>query len=177
MIPPLRDEPTQTTTHVLPDVLEPSLTIVFCGTAAGKTSARVGAYYADPRNKFWATLYNVGLTPHQLKPEGFWTLPQYGLGLTDLAKYTSGSDVDLHSKDYAIEMFEAQILKYTPKLLCFSSKEAAKQYFGIRHVDYGELNKQIGDTRLFVAPSTSGSGNGYWDITYWHQLAALSQTL
>lgn len=42
---------------ILPDVIEPGLRIVFCGTAAGAKSAAVGAYYAGPGNAFWATLH------------------------------------------------------------------------------------------------------------------------
>ena len=81
--------------HVLPDVLEPGLRIVFCGTAAGHVSARRGAYYAHPQNRFWPALHAIGLTPRRLKPEDYPELPQWGLGLTDLAKHVSGMDRDL----------------------------------------------------------------------------------
>ncbi len=176
MIPPLHEEPAETTSHVLPDVLEPNLTIVFCGTAAGATSARAGAYYAGPGNKFWKTLYTVRLTPQQLKPSDFRTLPQYGLGLTDLAKYASGSDQSLRRTDYAVKPFLKKIRGFAPKLLCFNSKKAAKTFLGTEYVEFG-LNGHIGNTQLFVAPSTSGAASGHWDIDYWHQLVGLSQTL
>ena len=42
---------------VLPDVLEPGLTVVFCGTAVGATSAQVRAYYAGRGNRFWEVLF------------------------------------------------------------------------------------------------------------------------
>ena len=48
---------------VIPDLIRPGLRIVFCGTALGAASARAGAYYAGPGNKFWPTLHEVGLTP------------------------------------------------------------------------------------------------------------------
>ena len=38
--------------HVLPDLIKPGLKIVFCGTAAGTVSAKRGAYYAHPQNRF-----------------------------------------------------------------------------------------------------------------------------
>ncbi len=53
---------------ILPDVLAPGLDIVFCGTGAGAWSARVGAYYGKPGNKFWPTLHAVGLTPRRREP-------------------------------------------------------------------------------------------------------------
>ena len=42
--------------HILPDVLQPGLALVFCGTAAGKRSAAERAYYAHPGNMFWRAL-------------------------------------------------------------------------------------------------------------------------
>jgi double-stranded uracil-DNA glycosylase len=62
---------------ILPDVLAPNLKVVFCGTAAGTQSAEVGAYYAGRGNKFWRTLYEIGLTPRQLAPHEFTSLPLY----------------------------------------------------------------------------------------------------
>ena len=80
---------------VLPDLVRPGLRIVFCGTAAGTVSAARGAYYAHPQNRFWAALCAAGLTPRLLKPEEFEQLPQWGIGLTDIAKRASGMDREL----------------------------------------------------------------------------------
>ncbi len=81
--------------HVLPDLLKPGLKIVFCGTAAGNVSAARGAYYAHPQNRFWSALHAFGLTPRKLRPEDYAELPQWGLGLTDIAKHVSGMDREL----------------------------------------------------------------------------------
>ena len=54
--------------HVLPERLKPGLKLVFCGTAAGRQSALQQAYYAHGQNKFWKTLYEVGLTPSLFAP-------------------------------------------------------------------------------------------------------------
>jgi TDG/mug DNA glycosylase family protein len=56
---------------LLDDLLRPGLRIVICGTAAGERSAKLGAYYAGPGNKFWRTLHKVGLTPRALIPAEF----------------------------------------------------------------------------------------------------------
>ena len=82
-------------THKLPDVLTVGLRVVFCGTAAGVQSARAGAYYAGRGNKFWRTVFTVGLTPRLLEPAEFRTVTQYGIGLTDIAKTYSGADSGL----------------------------------------------------------------------------------
>lgn len=76
---------------VLRDVLVSDLRIVFCGTAAGFASAKQRAYYAGPGNAFWRTLFEVGLTPRLLEPAQYHIVPQYGLGLTDLANIRAAS--------------------------------------------------------------------------------------
>ena len=78
--------------HVLPDVLAPGLSIVFCGTAPGHVSAARGAYYAHPQNRFWRSLHEVGLTPNLLRPEDYALMPGFGLGLTDIAKRDRGME-------------------------------------------------------------------------------------
>src|ERR1700710_1081930 len=83
---------------VLPDVLAPGLRVVFCGYAPGTASARAGAYYAGPGNRFWLTLHEVGLTPHLLPPAEFARLPEFGIGLTDISKTASGSDAEVGSR-------------------------------------------------------------------------------
>ena len=69
---------------VLPDLIEPGLTTMFCGSAASSASARVGAYYAGPGNRFWTVLHETGLTPHLFVPAEFQELLSLGIGLTDL---------------------------------------------------------------------------------------------
>ena len=117
--------------HVLPDILRPGLRIVFCGTAAGPVSAARGAYYAHPQNKFWSALEAVGLTPRLLKPEEYGELPQWGLGLTDIAKHVSGMDRELPQGALGREAcaaLEAKIRATAPKLLAFTSLTAGRRY-------------------------------------------------
>ena len=157
--------------HKLPDVLANNLKIVFCGTAAGDKSAQVGKYYAGPGNKFWKVLFQVGLTPTQLTPCQFKELLQYGIGLTDVVKHRSGSDRQIIFKEKSIEALRGKILKFQPGILCFNGKRAGKEFFSVKRVDYGFQSEKIGTTRLFVAPSTSGAANGFWDIRWWQRLA------
>lgn len=159
--------------HVLPDVLASNLKIVFCGTAAGPESARRKAYYAGPGNAFWPTLHEIGLTPRILAPEEYASVPQFGLGLTDLAKHTSGCDVHLSRSDYSRDALSENIARYQPRVLAFTSKRAAQEFL-LRPVDYGELEERIDQTRLFVLPSPSGAARRWWgDGRYWKHLSSL----
>jgi len=158
---------------VLPDVLAPGLRIVFCGTAVSTTSARLGAYYARPGNKFWPTLFKVGLTPRQLQPGEYATITDYGLGLTDLAKSVAGIDAALEDRHFERAGLRGKIERYSPLILAFTSKRAAQEFTG-HDVDYRFLKETIGSTRLFVLPSTSGAANGSWSIGPWEELAAVA---
>jgi TDG/mug DNA glycosylase family protein len=161
---------------ILPDLLIANLTIIFCGTAAGNKSAERKAYYAGKGNLFYATLFKIGVTPRQLKPEEFPELINYNIGLTDLAKYTHGMDKDLKLDDYDIKGFEGKILKYQPKVVCFNGKTAASKYLEVddtKLLDYGLQSRTINKTKLFIAPSTSITAFAYWDESYWHQLKEL----
>jgi G:T/U-mismatch repair DNA glycosylase len=75
----------------LDDLLEPGLTIVFCGTAAGLRSAALAQYYAGPGNQFWKVLAQVGLTPRQLSPHEYGLLPQLEPDKLFVAPSTSGA--------------------------------------------------------------------------------------
>lgn len=159
---------------MLDDLLQPGLKLVFCGTAAGTESARRKAHYAGRGNKFWRILHETRLTPRQLAPEEFIFLPQFGIGLTDLVKGKAGMDHTLLKQDYDRKAFERRILDTQPKVVCFNGKQAAMAYMQVKHVEFGiQSERQIGKTKLFVAPSTSGAAGGFWDASVWHDLAGL----
>jgi TDG/mug DNA glycosylase family protein len=155
---------------VLPDVLPPGLRLVFCGTAPGTASARAGAYYAGPGNRFWTTLHEVGLTPVLLAPVEFTRLPQFAIGLTDLNKTGSGSDREVGRGGFDPERLEAAIAAVGPAHLAFNGKNAARVALG-RVVDYGPQPERIGGATVWVLPSTSGAARGFWDIAPWRDLA------
>lgn len=78
------------TTAVLPDELEPYLKILFCGMAAGITSAAAGHYHAHPANRFGRALHELGLTPQQVMPKECRTVLCHGLGLAGIVKHRAG---------------------------------------------------------------------------------------
>jgi double-stranded uracil-DNA glycosylase len=158
------------TTPILPDVLAPGLRVVFCGTAPGAASARAGAYYAGPGNRFWITLHEVGLTPVLLAPAEFARLPEFGIGLTDISKSASGSDLEVGRRGFDPARLAAAIAEASPAHLAFNGKNAARGALG-RPVEYGEQPERIGGATIWVLPSTSGAARGFWDIEPWRTLA------
>lgn len=158
---------------MLEDILASGLGLVICGMAAGPVSAARGEYYAGPGNKFWRILHETGLTPRQLAPGEFRSLPRFGIGLTDLLKVQAGRDAALDLTLSDPDGLRRKIERFAPAVLAFNGRAAAKVYLGTHEVEVGLQRETIGATQLFVAPSTSGAASGYWDAEAWHELARL----
>jgi TDG/mug DNA glycosylase family protein len=159
--------------HILPDRLKPGLRLVFCGTAAGRLSAQRQAYYAHAQNKFWKTLFDVGLTPRLVAPAEYEMLWDHGIGLTDIAKFTYGMDHQL-PKDalgaQAVAALKARIQKARPAILAFTSLNGGRKVMGPKAIA-GEQREKLGDTRVFILPSPSPLAANHWDIEPWRALA------
>lgn len=166
---------TQSEKDALPDVLRPGLALVFVGTAAGRHSAAVGAYYAHPGNRFWPTLHKVGLTPRLYRPHEFPLLLDLGIGFTDVAKRASGMDHEISHTSFDPAGLAAKIEIHRPRVLAFTSKRAASYWFGrpTRRIVVGLQDAAApGHPIVFVLPSPSGAAGRYWAIEPWRDLAA-----
>lgn len=145
----------------LPDFLGAGLRVVICGTAAGKTSAIRGHYYAGPGNMFWTYLFRAGITTEPLFPSSDSRVLEFGVGLTDLAKKVAASSDHGLRSHYDVDGFVTKVERYRPAWVAFHGKEAAKAVARAlgerREVDLGEQSWTIGETRVFVLPSASGA--------------------
>jgi TDG/mug DNA glycosylase family protein len=158
---------------VLQDLLQDSLRIVMCGTAVGTVSAAAGAYYAHKQNKFWRILFETRLTPELLRPQQYRELLRHRIGLTDFVKTHAGMDHQIPlsaSTEKSRTRLNASIAKFRPDFLAFTSKAAGQSFLGGKR-DYGEQIERIGETRIWILPSTSGAANGAWRPEIWHQFA------
>ena len=140
----------------VPDVLAPGLEVVFCGINPGRASAAAGAAFANPRNDFWRLLHEAGFTPRQLAPHEQGELRDYGYGLTNAARRTTRGSGDLRRADFvgAAERLQAIADELRPSVIAFVGKAA---YQGTYHErpELGLQERRLGDTWLFVLPSTS----------------------
>jgi TDG/mug DNA glycosylase family protein len=140
----------------VPDVLAPDLRIVFCGINPGFVSAAAGAHFANPRNDFWRLLHEADFTPRQLAPEEQFEVLTFGIGLTNAASRTTRGSSDLRRRDFlgSAERLGALAEELRPRWLAFVGKEAYRGTFGERP-ELGRQSRMLGETRLFVLPSTS----------------------
>jgi TDG/mug DNA glycosylase family protein len=140
----------------VPDVLGPGLSVVFCGINPGRWSAAAASHFANPRNDFWRLLADAGLTPRQLSPDEQWELLELGFGLTNAAERTTPGSSDLRRADFAgaAERLDAIAEELSPRFIAFVGKAAYEGAFRERP-DLGLQERRLGETVLFVLPSTS----------------------
>jgi double-stranded uracil-DNA glycosylase len=167
--------------HKLPDVLASELRVIFVGTAAGRVSAARGEYYAHPGNRFWRTLRDIGLTPRLFEPREFSELLALGIGLTDMSKLGAGMDHQIAKHEFDRVQFEANVCRYRPRAIAFTSKKAASIWLGrsaTSAIPYGRQSPTLPDfPAVFVLPSPSGAARSYWDIAPWQELADWSKAV
>jgi double-stranded uracil-DNA glycosylase len=140
----------------VPDVLAPDLHVVFCGINPGLWSAEAGAHFANPRNDFWRLLHEAGFTPRLLAPEEQEQLLSFGLGVTNAALRTTRGSGDLRRGDFAgsSKRLAGIAAELRPEWIAFVGKEAYRGAFKQRP-ELGHQERRLGETRLFVLPSTS----------------------
>jgi TDG/mug DNA glycosylase family protein len=140
----------------VPDILGSGLRAVFCGINPGRRSAAARCHFANPRNDFWRLLFDAGFTPRLFAPEEQWSLLDLGLGLTNAARRTTRGSSDLRRLDFAsaAERLERVAAEMRPAAIAFVGKAAFEGTFRERP-DHGLQDRRLGDTLLFVLPSTS----------------------
>jgi double-stranded uracil-DNA glycosylase len=153
---PATRKPSSKQRSAVPDILAPGLRVVFCGINPGRWSAAAGAHFANPRNDFWRLLHDAGFTPKLLVPEEQHELASFGYGLTNAALRTTPGSGDLRRGDFAGAAARLTRIaeELSPEWIAFVGKEAYRGAFGKRP-ELGEQERRLGETRLFVLPSTS----------------------
>jgi double-stranded uracil-DNA glycosylase len=137
-------------------VLAPGLDVVFCGINPGRVSDAAAAHFANPRNDFWRLLHAGGFTPRLYDPSEQFALLQLGIGITNAAYRTTAGSGDLRAADFegSAGRLERLAADLRPKAIGFVGKEAYRGAFGER-AGHGLQERRLGETTLFVLPSTS----------------------
>jgi len=140
----------------VPDVLAPDLDVIFCGINPGRVSAAAAEHFANPRNDFWRRLHDAGFTPRLVAPREQFDVLRWRIGLTNAAPRTTPGSSDLRAADFAgaAARLERLAVELCPRAIAFVGKEAYRGPFRERP-DHGRQQRKLGETMLFVLPSTS----------------------
>ncbi len=162
----------------LTDYLSPGLDIVFVGLNPSTYSVRVGHYFANPRNRFWAALNRSGLVGEELTPERDTELAKYGIGFTDVVKRPTPQASGLRAADYRewSPILKEKLEHYQPLIACFHGMTGYKAYLkygeGVaERPELGPQERRIGEAKVFVVPNPSPANAQYSldDLVAWYR--------
>jgi TDG/mug DNA glycosylase family protein len=152
---------------------------VFVGINPGRVSDAAGAHFANPRNDFWRLLHAARFTSRLYDPSEQFELLREGIGITNAAYRTTPGSGDLRKSDFDGARLERLALELNPRWLGFVGKEAYRGAFGARP-ELGVQARRLGDTELFVLPSTSPANAAVpWRerLRWFHALSGIASGL
>lgn len=147
----------------IPDVLAEGLDVVFVGINPGLWSGAVGHHFARPGNRFWKALHGAGFTERVLDPTEDASLPERGLGVTNLVNRTTATAAELSNdelRDGARRLVE-RLEALRPRFVAVLGIGAYRTGFGRPKATLGPQDERIGDARLWVLPNPSGLNAHY----------------
>lgn len=149
--------------RLVPDVVGPSLRVLFCGINPSLYSAATGHHFARPGNRFWPALYRSGFTPRQLRPDEQDLLPQLGLGITNVVARATARADEL-TRDELVAggaLLRAKMERLRPRWLAVLGVTAYRVAFAAPAAQIGPQTERIGPTRIWVLPNPSGLNAHY----------------
>jgi TDG/mug DNA glycosylase family protein len=144
-------------------IYRPGLDVIFVGFNPSLPAWRTGHYYANPGNRFYRLLHETGLTPRLLLPVEDRSLPDYGIGVTDLVALPSARADQVPAADFraASAVVVERLVALAPRAVCCNGVGVFRHLRGRAPVRLGiQPEERIGAAAVFVVPSTSGLVNG-----------------
>ncbi len=144
-------------------ILRLGLDVVFVGYNPSLPAWRTGHFYANPGNRFYRLLYESGLTPRLLTPAEDRSLPDYGIGVTDLVPLPSARADQVPAVAFrgAAASVKEKLVALAPRAVCCNGIGVYRHLMQRAPVRLGlQPEVRIGVATLFVVPSTSGLVNG-----------------
>ncbi|MET0236445.1 MAG: G/U mismatch-specific DNA glycosylase [Kibdelosporangium sp.] len=148
---------------VLPDIVAPGLSVLFCGINPGLLSAARGQHFARPGNRFWPALHVSGFTPRQLHPSEQFALLDYGLGVTNMVARPTAGAAELSKEEFVrgAGILTALVTKHTPQTVAVVGIGAYRTGFHRPKATIGPQDEMLGPARLWVLPNPSGLNAHY----------------
>jgi TDG/mug DNA glycosylase family protein len=157
----------------VPDHLRPGLELVIVGINPGQRSGATGHHYAFAGNHFWPLLFDSGLLPERLTYENDHRALEFGIGLTNLCDRTTREASELTRDELAsgARTLRAKLIEYAPRVVCFNGMGIYDAFLAHwdeaaaggkrRKVKPGLQEEKLGETLMFVVPSSSGRTAAY----------------
>ncbi len=162
-IRPTKDDLRAAAGRVVPDVIAPGLTYLFCGINPGLYTAAVGHHFARPGNRFWPALYRAGLTDRLYSPYEEEQLLALRIGITNIVPRATGGASELTREEVragAVTLRD-KVTRLQPCVLAILGLGAYRTAFGGPRAALGLQSERMGETSVWVLPNPSGA-NAYY---------------
>ena len=143
---------------ILPDLVAPNLTVLFCGINPGLYTAAIGHHFGRPGNRFWPALHGAGFTPRLLKPWEEHELLALGYGITNMVERTTAAASELRPEEYVEggQRLARIVAQYSPRVVAFLGIGAYRTAFKRPKAQLGLQSEWLEGSRLWALPSPSG---------------------
>jgi double-stranded uracil-DNA glycosylase len=149
--------------RTLPDLVGPGLRVLFSGINPSLYSAATGHHFARPGNRFWPALHRAGFTPTLLHPSEQWTLPQLGLGITNVVARASARADELTPAELVDggRLLAKLAETWQPRFLAVLGVTAYRAAFARPKARIGPQEETVGGVPVWVLPNPSGLNAHY----------------
>ncbi len=144
--------------QALADLVGPDLRVLFCGINPGTLSGELGLHFARPGNRFWKLLSAGGFTESVLSPAEQHTLPELGVGITNLVGRTTAAASEVSASELregAIQL-EAKVEILRPRCVAVLGLQAYRTAFRRPGATIGSQSELLGGALLWLLPNPSG---------------------
>ncbi len=151
--------------RTLPDVVGPSLRVLFSGINPSLYSAATGCHFARPGSRFWPALHASGFTASQLRPSEQQSLLSYGLGITNLVARATARADELTTAELRAggEALASLARRLDVPYLAVLGVTAFRAAFGVPGAVVGPQPLSLGGAQVWVLPNPSGL-NASWQL-------------
>jgi TDG/mug DNA glycosylase family protein len=160
---PTKEEVQAAAGRSVPDVIAPSLRLLFCGINPGLYTAAVGHHFARPGNRFWPTLHRAGFTDRLLSPFEERELLKRGYGITNMVARATATAAELSPEELVRggRRVRAKLRKYRPAFVAVIGVGAYRVAFGQPKAAVGRQEGKLEAARVWVLPNPSGLNANY----------------
>jgi TDG/mug DNA glycosylase family protein len=163
----------------IPDLIAPTLDVLFCGINPGLYSAATGLHFARPGNRFWPALRDGGLTPRLLQPWQQQAMLDARLGITNLVARATATAAELEPAELRAgwRALERKVRRYRPRVVAIVGIGAYRVAFRRPRAMIGLQPETIEGSVLWVLPNTSGLNANHQAHDFARAFRALRRTL
>ena len=141
------------------DLLEPGLSLVFCGYNPSLASGATGYHYAHRSNRFWKVLSEAGITDREYAPEQDTELLEQGIGFTNLVSRPTRRADELQREEIRAGAADLRqrLSEYRPRAVAYTGIGVYRLFVPTRKVEWGlQPESAVPGVTDVVVPSPSG---------------------